>query len=82
MKVFLSRRAKKALEDFPSSLRVRLELKISELAETPYPVGCKKLRGAPSTYRLRVGDYRILYIISGPEEIIVYKIASRESVYD
>ena len=81
MKVFLSRKAKKALEDSQPSLRTRLEEKISELLETPYPTGCKKLRGAPNSYRLRVGDYRVLYMILKREEVLIFRIAPRESAY-
>ena len=82
MKVFLSRRAKQALNDSIPDVRNRLESKISELLVTPYPSGCKKLKGAPNSYRLRVGDYRILYTILKEDEILVFKIAPRESAYE
>lgn len=82
MKVYLSTRAKKALEVAGPELRARLESKISELCETPYPAGCKKLKGAPNSYRLRVGDYRVLYLMLHEEEILVFKIAPRGSAYD
>ena len=81
MKVFLSGRAKKSLDETTSELRRRLDAKISELLTTPYPTGCKKLKGAPNAYRLRVGDYRILYLIVKEDEILVFKISPRESVY-
>ena len=81
MKVFLSRKARKFLDDYPVSVRRRIEEKIAELLETPYPEGCRKLRGAPSAYRLRVGDYRILYAIVADEEILVFKITRREIAY-
>jgi mRNA-degrading endonuclease RelE of RelBE toxin-antitoxin system len=57
LKVFLSQRAKSFLERASPDLKGRLEAKISELFSTPYPPGYKKLRGAPNSYRLRVGDY-------------------------
>ncbi len=82
MKVFLSRRAKKALDDSPAELKSRLESRIFELYETPYPSGCKKLKGASKTYRLRVCDYRILYTILKIDEILVFKIEPRESAYE
>ncbi len=81
MKVFLSRKAKKALHQIPSEMRNRIERKISELFETPYPAGCRKLSGAPNAYRLRVGNYRILYSIVSAHEIVVFKIVPRETVY-
>lgn len=81
MKVYLSSRAKKALDESPPVLRERLESRISELVESPYPQGCKKLRGIPNSYRLRVGDYRILYTIADAQTVLVFKIASRGSAY-
>jgi len=81
LKVFLSRKARKFLDDYPVSVRRRIEEKIAELLETPYPEGCRKLRGAPNAYRLRVGDYRILYAIVADEEILVFKITRREIAY-
>ncbi len=82
MKVSLSTRAKKVLDAAAPELRARLESKIYELIETAYPPGCKKLKGAPRSYRLRVGDYRILYSILSRDEILVFKIAARGSAYD
>ena len=81
MKVFLSRKAKKALDQVPASTKRRLEAKISELLITPYPAGCRKLRGEPGAYQLRVGDYRILYVVLREDEILVFKIARREAAY-
>ncbi len=82
MKVTLSRKAAKALHEIPFEMRRRLEAKISELFETLYPPGCRKLRGASNAYRLRVGDYRILYAILSKNEILVFRIARREVAYD
>lgn len=82
MKIFLSRKARDFLEDSSNDLRSRLEYSISELIQTPFPSGCKKLKGAPNSYRLRVGGYRILYTIVNREEILVFKIALRDSAYD
>jgi mRNA interferase RelE/StbE len=82
LKVFLSLRAKAFLDGASPGLKRRLEAKILELLATPYPSGCKKLKGAPNAYRLRVGDYRILYVISKRGEIVVFKISPRESAYD
>ncbi len=81
MKVFLSRKSEKALDEIPSEMRGRLEEKISELSQTPFPAGCRKLRGAQNAYRLRVGDYRVLYAILRKDEILVFKIARRETAY-
>ena len=52
------------------------------LAENPFPPGCTKLTGSERTYRIRVGDYRILYdVFSGRLLIEVVKIGHRKDVY-
>jgi len=81
LKVFLSRKAARALDDTPPETRRRLEERISELLQTPYPTGCRKLRGAPNAYGLRVGDHRILYAIVSKDEVLVFKVARREAAY-
>ncbi len=45
MKVFLSRKAAKSLNEVPPDVKRRLDEKISELFKTSYPAGCRKLRG-------------------------------------
>jgi mRNA interferase RelE/StbE len=82
LKVFLSTKAKRALDGSSPEMQSRLEAKIAELYDTPYPSGCKKLRGARNAYRLRVGDYRVLYTIVNREDILVFKISPRSSAYD
>jgi len=81
LKVFLSRKAAKALDETPSEMRRRLYEKLSELSRTPFPAGCRKLRGAQNAYRLRVGDYRVLYAILTKDEILVFRVARRETAY-
>jgi mRNA interferase RelE/StbE len=82
LKVFLSRKAAKALDETPPELRRRLDEKLSELSLKPFPTGCRKLRGAQNSYRIRVGDIRVLYTILTKDEILVFKIARRESAYN
>lgn len=80
MKVFLSRNAARVLEEVPSEIGRRFDEKISELSQTPFPAGCRKLAGAHNAYRLRVG-HRVLYAILTKDEILVFKIARREEAY-
>ncbi len=47
------------------------------------PSGCKKLRGYKDLWRIRVGDYRVVYIIDDPGKIVsVTRIAHRRDVYE
>ena len=61
----------------------RIQPKIRELANDPRPPGCKKLRGAKNLWRIRVGDYRVVYTIDGiAKKVDVTRIAHRREVYD
>ena len=49
----------------------------------PRPPGCKKLEGKRSYYRIRVGDYRVIYTINdGILRVLVVEVGHRGSVYD
>ena len=53
------------------------------LAGDPFPSGCVKLSGSEFSYRIRVGDYRILYdVFSGRLLIEVIKVGHRKDVYN
>jgi mRNA interferase RelE/StbE len=81
-KVEFKKSAKKALDHLPSMIRNQLALKIYSLKEVPRPDGCKKLKGEIDLYRIRVGDYRIVYLIQdGKLIVIVVKIGHRRDVY-
>ncbi len=64
-------------------LKLRLERAIQELLSIPRPPKCKKIQGANDTYRIRVGDYRIIYEINdGTITILVLAIGHRKEIYD
>jgi mRNA interferase RelE/StbE len=55
---------------------------IEQLSQNPRPFGVKKLQGEVDFYRIRVGDYRILYIIDDSARLIrVMRIMPRENAY-
>lgn len=84
--ISLSPRALKQLQSLDSKTKERVEKVISILSEDPVPsklLDVKKLKGQISVYRIRVGDFRIIYDIKWMErEIGVAKIARRESAYE
>jgi mRNA interferase RelE/StbE len=52
------------------------------LADDPFPPGCTKLSGSERSYRIRVGDYRILYDVFSDRLLIeVVKVGHRKDVY-
>lgn len=77
----IKRSAAKELEAVPLKDRTRLIKRIQGLAREPRPPGCEKLSGEEK-YRLRQGDYRILYEIVDQRLIVtVVKIGNRRDVY-
>jgi len=61
--VQVGRSATKELEGLPQQVLTRIANKIDALASDPHPSGARKLRGADDLWRVRVGDYRIVYAV-------------------
>ncbi len=79
--VRVKRSAAKEIEALPPKERRWVVAKIQALASNPRPVGSEKLSGEDK-YRLRQGDYRILYEIVDDELIVtVVKVGNRRDVY-
>jgi mRNA interferase RelE/StbE len=75
--------ARRELENLSGSLIARLVPKIEGLAANPRPSGCRKLRGYKDLWRIRVGDYRVVYIIDDDRKTVsVTRIAHRRDVYE
>ncbi len=80
-KLLIKRSAAKELEGLPPKVRRRVASKIEALAATPRPQGVEKLSGQEK-YRIRQGDYRVLYSIDdGAQTVTVVKISHRRDVY-
>ncbi|MGC2321845.1 MAG: type II toxin-antitoxin system RelE/ParE family toxin [Terriglobales bacterium] len=75
--------AQKELDALADDLFTRIDRKILALADNPRPAGCKKLKGYKDQWRIRVGDWRVVYIISGATKVVsVTRIAHRREVYE
>ena len=68
--VRISKRASKEVEALDPQVSKKILRKIWELAENPRPPGCKKLVGYEYMWRIRVGDYRVLYTIDDAGAIV------------
>lgn len=78
----LARSARKELEALPDAVLARVARHLDLLPDTPRPPGCKKLRGATDLWRLRVGDYRIIYAVDDTTRVIeVRAIRDRKDAY-
>ena len=74
--------ADKALQKLPEKVQQRIALAAGELAAEPRPKGCVKLEGEDNLWRIRVGDYRVVYTIEDKKLIVlVVRIAHRKDVY-
>ena len=72
----------KTLAALPVKIRQRVAAHINELPASPRPHGCTKLAGRPEEYRIRVGDYRVVYSIDDATRTVEIKIiAHRREVY-
>jgi mRNA interferase RelE/StbE len=73
---------KKSLLSLERNLRRGISRRINELSGNPRPSGCKKLKGSDA-YRIRVGDYRVVYEIRDDVLIVlVVRVAHRREVYE
>ncbi|MFC2171808.1 type II toxin-antitoxin system RelE/ParE family toxin [Acidobacteriota bacterium] len=74
--------AKRNLKRLPKEVQIRVSKRISQLRSDPRPPGAEKLEGAEQTYRIRIGDYRVLYEIHKKKVLIVIiRIRHRGDVY-
>jgi mRNA interferase RelE/StbE len=80
--VEFSRGARKQFKKLPLDVQKRVQAKIGELAIEPRPNRVKKLQDDDNLYRIRLGDYRIVYGIKDEVLLItVIRIKHRSEVY-
>jgi mRNA interferase RelE/StbE len=81
--IFLKSSAQKELDALDDAVFTRIDRKILALAETPRPQGCKKLKGYKDHWRIRVGDWRVIYMIDdSAKRVSIARVAHRRDVYD
>ncbi len=81
-RVELSSHAFRDLKGLDKPLQKRMALAIDALASDPRPPGCVALKGYAHTYRIRVGDYRIIYQVHDKALwVLVLKAGHRGDVY-
>jgi mRNA interferase RelE/StbE len=81
-RIELTRDALRALAKLDKPVRRRIQGAIDKLADDPRPPGMIALRGVPGAYRMRVGDYRLVYALHDDRLlIVVIDIGHRRDVY-
>ena len=74
--------ALRSFRHLPGSIQARIRPMIDALADDPRPSGCRKLAGHAGRFRVRVGDYRVLYEIRDAVLlVIVVDIGHRREIY-
>lgn len=81
--ILLSKAARKQLAALPIVIHDKIIENISELATIARPPGCKKLKGYKNAWRIRIGDYRVIYEVDDKVlHILVIAIGHRKNIYE
>ena len=81
-RITFKKSAQKELAEIPKPFNQNIATSIDNLAENPRPDGVKKLKGEYNAYRIRVGDYRIIYTIEDVIKIVeIQRIRHRKDAY-
>ena len=82
-RVALTSSTEKELNGLPKIVIARIVTRLERVVSVPRPPGCKKLKGGVNEWRIRVGDYRIVYVIDDAARTVdVTRIAHRREVYE
>ena len=80
--VTFARSARQELESLESSTVRRILVKIEALAKEPRPPGCRKLQGEKNLWRIRIGDYRVIYsVYDGERRVDISAVRHRKDAY-
>ena len=81
--VLFKNSASKQFRRMPKNMLGKVASAIDELAEDSRPVNCKKLKDTTDTYRIRIGDYRVIYTIDDSIVTVeVVKVGNWKDVYE
>lgn len=81
-KLLIERRAEKDIKRLEAPLFTKITTRIKELSNTPHPQGSRKITGSQNDWRIRIGDYRILYEIDNKTKTIkVMRVKHRREAY-
>lgn len=80
--VTFARSARRELEQIERPMALRILTKIEGLTDEPRPPGCRKLQGTSALWRLRVGDYRVVYSVNDGRRLVdVIAVRHRREAY-
>ncbi len=80
--ITFARSARKELEGLEDPLCSRILSRIVALGNTPRPDGCRKLQGAENMWRIRIGDYRVVYSVDDTQRLVdIIAVRHRSEAY-
>ncbi len=80
--ITFARSARKELERLDRSIVARILTRVEALAHAPRPSGCKKLRGSAELWRIRIGDYCVVYSINDARRVVdIIAVRHRRDAY-
>ena len=80
--VVFARSARKELESLPDQVVERVLPRIEDLVDSPRPAGCRKLSGEQNLWRIRIGDYRVIYSVDDRERLVdIVAVRHRKDAY-
>jgi mRNA interferase RelE/StbE len=81
-KIYLEKSAEKDLRKLPTSVFQRALIHLKALSVDPRPPGCHKITGSKKDWRIRIGDYRLIYEIDDQARTVkVMRVRHRREVY-
>jgi mRNA interferase RelE/StbE len=81
-RVVIGRQPRRVMRKLPADVRTRVDQAIVRLAKEPRPHGCRKLEGHAYLWRVRVGDWRIVYAIKSDRLVVlIVQISPRGEAY-
>jgi mRNA interferase RelE/StbE len=77
-----ARSARKELESLDAAIVRRIFPRIEVLASEPRPRGCRKIRGERNLWRVRIGDYRVIYAVYDDRQVVdISAVRHRSTAY-
>jgi mRNA interferase RelE/StbE len=81
--IVFARSARRELENLDAGILDRVMKKVVGLAVNPRPPGCRKLVGRNGLWRIRVGDYRVIYAVNDDRRLVdVNAVRHRSKAYE
>ena len=77
--VVFARSARRELERLEAGVARRIISRVEALAEDPRPPGCVKLQAADDLWRIRVGDYRVIYSLDDDARLVDVRVVRHRS---